>query len=373
MNAVTRPAWFSFPPHLEGLDRFEPGKPIGEVKRELGLRDVVKLASNENPIGPSPRALDAARASLAEVNRYPDPQATELRAALSAQLGVPVSHLLAGNGSVEILDLIVRALLGPGDNAVVSEHAFVRFRQIVAAHNHGVRLVPMREWRHDLSAMARAIDARTRLVFVANPNNPTGTWNRRSEVEALVAALPAPCLLVLDEAYFEYAEDPDYPNGIELVLRGAPVIVTRTFSKVYGLGGLRAGYAVAAPEVLDAILTIREAFGTNSVAQAAAAAALSDHEHVRRSVELNRAEKARVAGELARRGYPVLPSLTNFVACDTRANGREVFRQLLARGVIVRPLDPYDMRSFLRVSIGTPEENTAFFAALDAVRGGTRS
>jgi histidinol-phosphate aminotransferase len=221
--------------------------------------------------------------------------------------------------------------------------------------------------------MARAIDGRTRLVFVANPNNPTGTWNRRAELEALVAALPAGCLLVLDEAYFEYADDPDYPDGIELVRRGAPVIVTRTFSKVYGLGGLRAGYAVAAPEVLDAVLTIREAFGTNSVAQAAAAAALSDREHVRRSVELNRAEKARVAGELARRGYAVLPSLANFVSYDTRASGREVFRQLLSRGVIVRPLDPYDMRSFLRVSIGTPEENTAFLAALDAVSGGTQS
>ena len=370
MTATAGPGWFSFPSHLAGLDRFEPGKPIAEVKRELGLRDVVKLASNENPIGPSPLALEAARASLGEVNRYPDPQASELRAALSEHLAVPVSHLLAGNGSVEILDLVARALLGPGDNAVISEHAFVRFRQIVAAHNHGARLVPMREWTHDLPAMARAVDERTRLVFVANPNNPTGTWNRRSELEALVGSLPPQCLLVLDEAYFEYADEADYPNGIELVRRGAPVIVTRTFSKVYGLGGLRAGYAVAAPEVLDAVLTIREAFGTNSVAQAAAAAALSDHEHVRRSVELNRAEKARVAGELARRGYTVLPSLTNFLTYDTRANGREVFRRLLARGVIVRPLDPYAMRSWLRVSIGTHEENTAFLAALDAVGGG---
>jgi histidinol-phosphate aminotransferase len=363
----TRPPGFVLPPHLVGLDRFEPGKPIGEVKRELGLTEVIKLASNENPLGPSPRALEAARAALAEVNRYPDPQATELRAALARKLGVPASHVLAGNGSVEILDLIARAMLGPGDNAVVSEHAFVRFRQIVSAHNHGARLVPMREWTHDLAAMARAVDARTRLVFVANPNNPTGTWNRRAEVEALVAALPSGCLLVLDEAYFEYADDPDYPDGVELVRRGAPVVVTRTFSKVYGLGGLRAGYAVAAPEVLDAVLVIREAFGTNSVAQAAAAAALADVEHVRRSVELNRAEKARVAGELGRRGYTVLPSLGNFVTYDTRAEGRDVFRRLLAKGVIVRPLDPYEMRSWLRVSIGTPQENTAFLSALDAV------
>jgi len=233
------------------------------------------------------------------------------------------------------------------------------------------RLVPMRDWTHDLAAMAGAIDERTRLVFVANPNNPTGTWNRRGEVEALVGALPAGCLLVLDEAYFEYADDAEYPDGVALVRSGAPVIVTRTFSKVYGLGGLRAGYAIAAPEVLEAVLTIREAFGTNAVAQAAAAAALDDVEHVRRSVQTNRVEKARVAGALAERGFTVLPSLANFVTFDTGAEGREVFRRLLARGVIVRPLDPYDMRSWLRVSIGTPEENTAFLAALDALGLGT--
>jgi histidinol-phosphate aminotransferase len=368
----SRPAWFRFPPHLEGLDRFEPGKPIGEVQRELGLADVVKLASNENPLGPSPRAVEAAHAALGDVNRYPDGQATELRAALAAHLGVPVSHVVAGNGSVEIIDLLARAFLGPGDNAVVSEHAFVRYRQIVAAHNHGVRHVPMRDWTHDLPAMARAVDGRTRLVFVANPNNPTGTWNRRAEVEALVGALPPGCLLVLDEAYFEYADDPDYPDGVELVRRGAPVVVTRTFSKVHGLGGLRAGYAVAAPEVLEAVLVIREAFGTNSVAQAAARAALGDVEHVRRSVAMNRAEKARLAGALGERGFAVLPSLGNFVTFDTRALGREVFRRLLGRGVIVRPLDPYDMKGWLRVSVGTPAENAAFLAALDAVLPGER-
>jgi histidinol-phosphate aminotransferase len=237
----------------------------------------------------------------------------------------------------------------------------------------------MREWTHDLAAMGRAVDGRTRLVFVANPNNPTGTWNRRAEVETLVDSLPPGCLLVLDEAYFEYADDPDYPeypdypNGIDLVRRGAPVIVTRTFSKVHGLAGLRAGFAVSAPEVLDALYVIREAFGTNSVAQAAATAALADAEHVRRSVAMNRGEKARVAKALRDRGLTVLPSLGNFVTVDTRREGRDVFRQLLARGVIVRPLDPYDMKSWLRVSIGTPDENTAFFGALDDVLPGSGS
>jgi histidinol-phosphate aminotransferase len=364
----TRLSWFVFPPHLEGLDRFEPGKPIAEVQRELGLSSVVKLASNENPLGPSPRAVEAAREAMAGVNRYPDPQATDLRRALGAHLGIAPDHVLVGNGSVEIIDLIARAYLAPGDNAVISEHAFVRFRQIVDARNRGARLVAMRDWTHDLAAMARAVDARTRLVFVANPNNPTGTWNRGAEVDALVASLPPGCLLVLDEAYFEYAkEEPDYPNGVDLVRQGAPAIVTRTFSKVYGLGGVRAGYAVAAPEVLEALYVIREAFGTSAVAQAAATAALGDHDHVSRTVATNREQKARVAAALKGRAFAVLPSLGNFVTFDTGQKGRDVFRRLLERGVIVRPLDPYDMQSWLRVSIGTPEENTAFLGALEAV------
>jgi histidinol-phosphate aminotransferase len=368
-----RAAAFTFPPHLAGLDRFEAGRPIAEVKRELGLRDVIKLASNENPLGPSPLAVAAAHEALADVNRYPDPQATELRQALAGHLRVRFEQVLVGNGSVEIIDLVARALLGPGDNAVISRHAFVRFRQIVAAHNRGARLVPTRDLTHDLEAMARAVDARTRLVFVANPNNPTGTWNRTGELRALVEALPPGCLLVLDEAYHEYARaagaDADYPDGIELVREGAPVLVTRTFSKVYGLGGLRAGYAVAAPEVLEAVLVIREAFGTNSVAQRAAAAALGDVAHVRRSLELNQAERPRLAAALQARGFRVLPSLANFVTFDTGGSGRELFQQLLARGVIVRPLDPYEMGSFLRVSVGTAAENDAFLGALDAVKG----
>jgi histidinol-phosphate aminotransferase len=250
---------------------------------------------------------------------------------------------------------------------VISEHAFARFRQIVDARNRGARLVPMRQWTHDLEAMARAVDARTRLVFVANPNNPTGTWNRRGEIESLVASLPPGVLLVLDEAYFEYAEDPDYPDGIELVRGGAPIVVTRTFSKAYGLGGLRVGYGVAAPEVIEALLVVREPFCASSVAQAAATAALADADHVRRSRELNRAEKARVVTTLTERGYDVLPSLGNFLTFDTGEDGRALFHRLLTRGVIVRPLDPYGMSRWLRVSMGAPEENAAFLEALEAV------
>ena len=257
---------------------------------------------------------------------------------------MPVEQILAGNGSVEIIDLVARALLGPGDNAVISEHAFVRFRQIVAAHNHGARLVPMRDWTHDLEAMAAAIDARTRLVFVANPNNPTGTWNRRRELEALVVALPPSCLLVLDEAYFEYADDPDYPDGVELVRRGAPVVVTRTFSKVYGLGGLRAGYAVAAPE--RARRRARDPRGLRHQLAGAGGrrrGASRTWSTCAARWSSTATEKPRLARALRERGFTVLESLTNFVTFDTRRSGRELFQQLLARGVIVRPLDPYRM------------------------------
>jgi histidinol-phosphate aminotransferase len=332
-----------------------------------GVGRVVKLASNENPLGPSPRALEAAAAALPTLNRYPDAPATALREALADRLGFAASQVVVGNGSTDLIDLLARAFLGPEDNAVISERAFARFGQVVRARNGKARLVPMRGSTHDLEGMAAAADERTRLVYVANPNNPTGTWNRRREVEVLIDVLPSRALLVLDEAYFEYADDPDYPNGMEYVAAGAPVVVLRTFSKVYGLAGLRVGYGVAAPEVVEAIDTVREPFNSNAVGQAAALAALDDREHVARALALNRSEKPRLEGALRRRGLATLPSLGNFLCVDTRRDGDLVFRRLLERGVIVRPLRAYRMPESLRVSVGTAEENDRFLAELDAV------
>ena len=359
------------PPHLYGLDAYEPGLPIEQVQRELGVERVVKLASNENPLGPSPRALEAIAAARASLHRYPDGPATSLRGALACRLGFEPAEVVVGNGSTDLIDLLARSFLGPEDNAVVSEGAFARFRQVVNARNGRARIVPMRASGHDLPAMAEAVDERTRLVYVANPNNPTGTWNRRSEVEALIERIPPEALLVLDQAYFEYAsaEEPDYPDGLEYVRRGAPVVVLRTFSKAYGLAGLRVGYGVAAREVVEAIDTVREPFNSNSLGQVAALAALEDSEHVRRGVELNREQKALVEGELRRRGLGVLPSLGNFLCLDTGRDAAEVFRRLLRQGMIVRPLRPYGLATSLRVSIGTAEENGLFLRALDAVLG----
>jgi histidinol-phosphate aminotransferase len=361
------------PAHLAGLDRYEPGLPIEQVQSIPGVGRVVKLASNENPLGPSPRALEAASSALARAHRYPDGPAAALRAALAAHLGISSAQVVVGNGSTDLIDLLARAFLGHDDNAVISEHAFARFGQVVRARNGRARLVPMRDFTHDLGAMAAAIDTHTRLVYVANPNNPTGTWNRRREVEALIDALPPEVLLVLDEAYFEYADDPDYPNGIEYVRAGAPLIALRTFSKVYGLAGMRVGYGVAAPEIVEAIDTIREPFNSNSLGQAAALAALGDREHVDRGVALNREEKPRLESELSRRGLATLPSLANFLSVDLRRDGALVFRRLLEKGIIVRPLQAYGMPNWLRVSVGTAEENALFLSALDAVLAEARN
>ncbi len=361
------------PAHLDGLERYEPGKPIEEVQRELGLRRVVKLASNENPLGPSPAAVAAAHAALAAVHRYPDGPGVVLRQALARRHKLEPSQVVVGNGSTDLIDLLARAYLAPGDNAVIAERAFARFRQCVDARNGGARLVPMREHTHDLEAMARAVDARTRLVFVANPNNPTGTWNTRAEVEALLERLPGDVLLVLDEAYFEYAENADYPNGLDYVRAGAPVVVLRTFSKVYGLAGLRVGYALAAPEIAEALDTVREPFNTNVVGQAAALAALEDQQHLVRSLDLNRVEKARLEQAFAARGLRFLPSLANFLCVEVGQAGTEVFSRLLAKGVIVRPLRPYGLESWVRVSVGTTDENDMLLEAMDAVLNPTRS
>ncbi|MCI4354463.1 MAG: histidinol-phosphate transaminase [Thermoplasmata archaeon] len=353
------------PRHLQGLERYEPGLSIEQVQPRSGITRVVKLASNENPSGPSPRALSALAEGLPKLHRYPDGPATALRSALASSLGVDAAQVVVGNGSTDLIDLLARAFLGPENNAVISEQAFARFGQVVQARNGRPKLVPMRGFTHDLQAMAAAVDPETRLVYVANPNNPTGTWNRRREVEALVSALPPAVLLVLDEAYFEYADDPDYPDGVDYVRGGAPVVVLRTFSKVYGLAGLRIGYGVAEPRVIESLDMVREPFNSNSLAQVAALAALADREHVERTLALNCTEKARLIAELSRRGLEPLPSLANFLCMDLGREAAPVFRSLLDRGVIVRPLNAYHLPRALRVSVGTAEENDIFLAALD--------
>jgi histidinol-phosphate aminotransferase len=342
---------------------YVPGKPIEELERELGIPRAIKLASNENPLGPSPKAL----AVLSEVgpllHRYPDGGAHRLRAALADRFKLTPDHVVLGNGSDEILGLLARAFLSPGDHAVMGETTFVIYKmEVTAAHGVPV-IVPLKSWRHDLAAMADAITPTTRLVFICNPNNPTGTMVTAQEVEAFMARLPPDTIVVFDEAYYEYVRDQRFPDTLAYVRANRNAIVLRTFSKIYGLAGLRIGYGLTTPEIAGYLNRVRPPFNANSMAQRASLAALDDDDHVARSRALNQAEMAAVRDGLAALGLDPLPSETNFLFFDVRRDGRQIFEALLRLGVIVRHIDG----SMLRVTIGLPDENRAFLAALKTV------
>lgn len=352
-------------PNIAKLVPYSPGKPLDEVERELGIRGAVKLASNENPLGPSPKALAALTEGKETVHLYPDGGAHHLTRALADQWKVDANQIVVGNGSDEILSLLVKAFVTPGDEAVMADHTFVMYKLAVTG-GHGVCVeVPLKDWRHDLSAMARAITSRTRLVFVCNPNNPTGTMVTREDVQAFMKTVPDHVIVVFDEAYYEYVRDPHFPNAIEYVHQRRPVAVLRTFSKIYGLAGLRIGYGITTPEIVDYLQRVRNPFNTNTLAQLAAMAALRDEEHVADSRALNEAEMAAVETGLRHLGFDPLPSQANFLYFDTNRDGHEVFTQLLHEGVIVRHI----RGSMIRVTIGRPEENRRFLTALATVIG----
>jgi histidinol-phosphate aminotransferase len=354
------PAW------VRGLRPYEPGMPIEELERRLGIGGSIKIASNENPLGPSPRAVAAIRGALADLHRYPESTSPVLVARLAERHGVDPSSLLVGNGSNELIELLARALLAPGDEAVVSEHAFAVYAIIVGAAGGRVVSVPMDGFDHDLAAMAAAVTDRTKLLFVANPNNPTGTIVRRPAWRAMLAALRGrDVVVVADEAYAEFVEDPAWPDTI--AERGdddPPVVSLRTFSKVYGLAGLRVGYAVGPSEIVDLMGRVRQPFSVNTLAQVAAAAALDDREHVERTLANNRAGMAYLTRELRRLGVPWVPSHANFLLIEA-GRGAAVHDRLLRAGVITRPMEVYGFPRHLRVTIGTPDENRRFVEALE--------
>jgi histidinol-phosphate aminotransferase len=357
------------PEWVRTLTPYPPGMPIEELERELGIRDSIKLASNENPLGPSPRALAAVAKALGDLHRYPDGSAFYLKRRLAERLGVPGEELLVGNGSNEIIELVIRTFLRPGDEAVVSDQAFVIYRMVVQAAGGTARIVPLRDFTHDLEAMAEAVTPRTRLVFVANPNNPTGTIVRRAAWEAFLAALPRHVIVVADDAYADYVEDPEYPDSMQARGERVPPVVTlRTFSKLYGLAGLRVGYAVAPAPVVEVMGRIRQPFNVNALALVGALAALDDDEHVRRTLTLNRHGMAFLVDAFARLGLTHVPSAANFVLVRV-GQGARVYEALLRQGVIVRPMDVYGFPDHIRVTVGLPEENERFVASLRAVLG----
>ena len=355
------------PEWIRTLTPYPPGKPIEELERELGIRDSIKLASNENPLGPSPKAVAAITAALRNLHRYPDGSAFYLKRRLVARLGVSEDELVVGNGSNEIIELAVRTFLRPGDEAVMADQAFVIYRLVVQAAGGTSRVVPLRDFTHDLEAMAAAVTPRTRLVFLGNPNNPTGTIFRRRAWEAFLRAVPRHLLVVADDAYAEYVEDPEYPDTIRERGDGrVPVLSLRTFSKLYGLAGLRIGYGVAPAPVIDALERIRQPFNVNALALAGALAALDDEEHVRRTLATNRAGMVFLVDAFRALGLAHVPSAANFVLVRV-GDGARVYEALLRRGVIVRPMAVYGFPEHVRVTIGTEAENARFSTALRAV------
>lgn len=360
-------------PGVQGLRPYQPGKPIAELEREYGVTDIVKLASNENPFGPSPRGLQALRAEAANIARYPDGNGFELKQAIARRHDVAPECVTLGNGSNDVLVLLAQAYLAPDLEAVYSRHAFavypIAVQGVGAVHREAAALPADSDqpWGHDLTAMAELVTPATRLVFIANPNNPTGTWLDAETLEAFVASLPEQTLAVVDEAYFEYVDKPGYPDTSRWIGRYPNLVVTRTFSKVYGLAGLRVGYALSHPGVADVLNRLRQPFNVNSLAQAAALAALGDVAHVEHSVAMNGRERERVASACKQLGLVVGPSACNFVLVGLQRNAAPVFEALLRRGVIVRPVDNYGLPDHLRISIGTPAENDRLIEGLRVV------
>ncbi len=353
---------------IEELVPYPPGKPIEELERELGITGSIKMASNENPLGPSPLGVEAARKALSGLNRYPDGGSYYLRRELSARLGVAMDMIITGNGSNEIIELLVRTFLRTGDEVVFGEPSFAVYPLVTKAAGGVAVPVPLRDMTLDLRAMAAAITEKTRIVFIANPNNPTGTIATRAEVEDFLDAVPDDVIVCLDEAYYEYVTADEYPDSLRYLGGEKPVIVLRTFSKIYGLSGLRAGFGVAPAEMIDYLNRVRQPFNMNSVAQAAALAAIGDEEHVEKSRKNNEEGLRYLYGELKALGLEYVPTEANFLLIKV-GRGREVYEALLKKGVIVRPMGSYGLGEYIRLTVGLPGENERFMGSLREVLG----
>jgi len=356
---------------VRGLQPYQTGKPESELKRELGLDDIIKLASNENPMGPGARALEAAAMALQLTHRYPDGGGFDLRHALSRHHGISPDCITLGNGSNDVLAMVANAFLGPGREAVFSAHAFAVYPIVTQATGARAVIVPANgpghpmPYGHDLAAMAAAMTKDTRVVFVANCNNPTGTWLGHDELHAFLEALPASVIAVVDQAYFEYAGGSDCPDACQWLLQFPNLVVTRSFSKAHGLAGFRVGYGLSDPGLAELFNRVRQPFNVNMVAQAAAVASLADHEYIRQSVELNHEQRGWLEQELLRLGLWVLPSVGNFLCFKVGPNAAAIYDGMLREGVIVRPVANYGLPGFLRVSVGLPGENARFIHALE--------
>lgn len=351
-------------PELLTLRRYVPGKPISEVQAEYGLETVHKLASNENPLGPSPKAVKAATECLSHLELYPDASAEALREGIGRHWGVGVERIVVGDGSDELLRLLASMFISVGDEAIMADLTF-------GVYSHAVNLmggtsvrVPLKEYKHDLTTMLSFCNNKTKMVFICNPNNPTGTYLTRQEIKDFIESLPKGIVVVLDEAYYEFVTHSDRADGLEYLRDGYNVVVLRTFSKAYGLAGLRVGYAMTTPEYAAMLNTVRAPFNVNTVAQVAGLAALDDHGHLAATVGNNTIERAKLVSDLKSIGCTVVPSEANFVLTNVHVDTRELYPRLLQHGVVVRPGYEFGLPTYLRISVGTPEQMTACFSAL---------
>jgi len=354
-------------PNIAQMQPYQPGKPEEELARELGLSDIVKLASNENPRGPGPGVRAAIARETELLSRYPDGDGFELKKALSGYLQRDTGQITLGSGSNELLDLLARTTLVPGCEAIISEHAFVAYPLAIMAAGGKLVQVPAMNYGHDLDATLAAITDKTRIIFIANPGNPTGAWNTHAEVDAFMQAVPDSVWVVLDQAYVEYISHKDFPDGLALQAKFPNLVMTRSFSKVYGLAALRVGYCVSSPAMADLLNRVRLPFNVNRIAQAAAVAALEDQDYIVQSRQLNDAGLKQLGDGLSKLGLAFIPGIGNFLCVDFARDAMPVYDALLHQGVIVRPVGGYGLPNHLRLTVGLAEENARLLSALGAV------
>lgn len=360
MKSLARKSILNATPYL-------PGKPIEEVKRELGLKDVIKLASNESPFPPSPKVLDAIRCASRDLNRYPDGGCYHLRQALSRRLGVSGDQIIFGNGSDELIVMAVRAFVNEGDQVVLARPSFLIYEIASKIAGAQLKAVPLKNFRYDLAGMKKVLSRKTKIVFIGNPDNPASTYLTHKDVLDFLSEIRRDILVFLDEAYFEFVDEKDYPNTIKLLKAFKNIIVARTFSKMYGLAGLRIGYGIAQPEVVDLLNRVREPFNVNSLAQAAALACLQDegyYEEIKKKVFV---EKRFLYEELKKLGLKFVDGVTNFILVNVERDSRKLSQALLKKGVIIRDMSCWGLKNFIRVTVGTPKENQKFIQALKVV------
>ena len=357
-------------PELGRISPYRPGKPIDELKRDLGIRNITKMASNENPFGPSPLALKALKSSLKKIYLYPDGNCFELKKKLSERSGLKPENFIIGNGSNEIIELVVRAFIRSGDEVIIGDPSFVVYKTTTTLTGGKVISVPLKGFLYDIDKMLKTITDRTKLIIIGNPNNPTGTIVASRDIRRLLNSLPEKSICIFDEAYREFVTNRDYPGELEFMDRLKPVLIMRTFSKAYGLAGLRIGYGISDESLIDCLNRIRQPFNVNHLAQIAASAALDDKKHLRKTIKNNNAGMKFIKDSASKLGLNTIDSQANFILIELPCDGEIAFKELLKRGIIVRSMGEYSLKNYIRLTIGLPAENRRFVKELkDILKG----